>query len=111
MKAKEKFIVSEALIGKYINQYLWSDARPVGKIVGIKGKTKVLVQPVVASENLTQMEFVVGGFAGHCTNQYEQKYEFSEQGKVFELSLSNSKIRRSHLGIADAPCRFYDYNF
>jgi len=47
---KEKFIVSESLIGKYINQYLWSDVNPVGKIVGVKGKTKVIIQPVVASE-------------------------------------------------------------
>jgi hypothetical protein len=108
---KEKFIVSEDLIGKYINQYLWSDVNPVGKIVGVKGKTKVLVQPVVASENLTKMEFIPGGFSAHCTNMYEQEYEFSEEGKVYEMSLSNSSMKRTHLGIADHPRRFYDYNF
>ncbi len=32
---KEKFIVSESLIGKYINQYLWSDVNhaPVAVLV------------------------------------------------------------------------------
>ena len=34
---KEKFQVTEELIGKYINQVLWSDINPVGKIVGITG--------------------------------------------------------------------------
>jgi hypothetical protein len=108
---KEKFIVTEELIGKYINQYLWSDVNPVGKIVGVKGKTKVIIQPVVASENLTKMEFIPGGFSAHCTNMYDQKYEFREEGEVFELSLSNSSMKRTHLGIADHPSRFYDYNF
>ena len=107
---KEKFVVTQELIGKYINQYLWSDVNPIGKIVAIKGKTKVVVQPVVASENLTKMEYVVGGFAGHCVNQWDQRYEFTEQGEVFEMTLSNSKLKRG-IGIADQPRRYYDYNF
>lgn len=108
---KEKFIVTEELIGKYINQYLWSDVNPVGKIVAIKGKTKVIVQPVVASENLTKMEFIPGGFSAHCTNMYQQRYEFSEEGKVFETPLSNFRMKAMHWGIAEGPRKHYDYNF
>jgi len=108
---KEKFVVTQELVGKYINQYLWSDVNPVGKIVGIKGKTKVLVQPVVAGPNKAKMEFIPGGFAGHCTNMYDQKYDFFEEGEVFEMTLSNFKMKRTNLGIADHPSKHYDFNF
>lgn len=108
---KEKFIVSESLIGKYINQYLWSDVNPVGKIVGIKGKTKVLVQPVVAGPNKVKMEFIPGGFSAHCTNMYEQRYDFFEEGEVFETVLSNFRMKKAYWSIEEAPNRYYDYNF
>ncbi len=108
---KEKFIVSEDLIGKYINQYLWSDVNPVGKIVGIKGKTKVLVQPVVAGPNKVKMEFIPGGFSAHCTNMYEQRYDFFEEGEVFETVLSNFRMKKAYWSIEEAPNRYYDYNF
>ena len=107
---KERFTVTEELVGKYLNYYLWTDVNPIGKIVAIKGKTKVIVQPVVASENLTKMEYVVGGFAGHCVNQWDQRYEFTEQGEVFEMTLSNSKLKRS-LKIDNHPRKYYDFNF
>jgi hypothetical protein len=106
-----KFVVSEALVGKYINRVLWSDVYPVGKIVAIKGKTKVVVQPVVASENLTKMEFVVGGFSAVCLNQWNQRYEFIEQGETFELPLSNNSMKKRFLDISEGPCKYHDYNF
>ena len=108
---KEKFIVSEELIGKYINRYLWSDVNPVGKIVGVKGKTKVVIQPVVAGPNKAKMEFIPGGFSAHCTNMYDQHYDFIERGEMFEISLSNFSMKKSFLGICDYPSKHYDYNF
>ena len=108
---KEKFIVSEELIGKYINRYLWSDVNPVGKIVGVKGKTKVVIQPVVAGTNKAKMEFIPGGFSAHCTNMYDQSYDFIERGEVFEISLSNFSMKKNFLGISGHPSKHYDYNF
>ena len=108
---KEKFVVTQELVGKYINRYLWSDVNPVGKIVGIKGKTKVVVQPVVAGPNKAKMEFIPGGFSAHCTNMYDQKYDFFEEGAAYEMTLSNFKMKRTNLGIADHPSKHYDFNF
>ena len=54
------------------------------------------------------MEWVVGGFAGHCINQYAQSYDFSEEGEVFEMRLS-SKDR--YYRISEKPIKYYDYNF
>jgi hypothetical protein len=106
-----KFQVTPALIGKYINQVLWSDVNPVGKIIGIKGKTKVIIQPVEAGPNKAKMEFIPGGFAGHCYNQSEQEYDFVEVGEPFEAPISNSSLRGRMWRIGDSPRKYYDYNF
>jgi hypothetical protein len=107
----EKMIVNEELIGKYINQVLWSDVNPVGKIIAIKGKTKVLIQPICASQNKAKMEYVTGGFAGVCINQNEQHYDYMELGEVFETTLSHAKLKKAFWSIGDAPYKQYDYNF
>lgn len=107
----KKFEVTSDLIGKYINRVLFSDVDPIGKIIGIKGKTKVIVQPIEAGENKTKMEWVSGGFAGHCTNQWNQQYDFVEEGIPFEVSLSNTSLKTRFWKINDTPRKFYDYNF
>ena len=57
------------------------------------------------------MEWVSGGFAGHCYNQSEQEYDFSEKGVVFEVSLSNSSMRGNRWYIHNNPAKYYDFNF
>ena len=106
--ARKSFITEESMIGKYINRYLYSDVQPVGKIVGIKSKTILLIQPVYASKNKTKMEFEVGGFSAVCTNQSEQQYDFIEKGEVFELRMS---VNSGGLRIDEKPRYYYDYNF
>ena len=105
---RKSFSTSEDMIGKYINNHGYSDINPIGKIVGIKSKTIVYVQPVDAGKNLTQMEFVSGGFVGHCVNQADQSYEFTEVGDVFQMRLgAGDKSSR----ISNRPIKYYDYNF
>jgi len=99
------------LVGKYINRCLWTDAYPVGKIVDIKGKDTVFIQPVVAGENKTKMDFIPGGFGAHCTNNREQSYDFEEAGEVFKERLTFSKLEKYSWYIHDAPSKHYDYNF
>ena len=107
----EKLVLSEEMVGTYINRVLWSDVMPLGRIVSIKSKTKVLVQRVKAGENKVKMEFVPGGFAGHCVNNYRQDYDFYDEGQPFELSLSRSSMKRSFLQFANCPMKHHDYNF
>lgn len=106
-----KLVVNEELIGKYINRVLWSDVDPVGRIVGIKGKTKVIIQTINASKNKTKMQFVAGGFAGHCVNQSAQDYDFILEDYTFEASLSNTSLKKRFWSIDDRPRKWYDYNF
>jgi hypothetical protein len=107
----KKLEVNNELIGKYINRVLWSDVDPVGKVIAIKGKTKVIIQPVKCGENKTKMEFVAGGFSAHCLNQWSQEYDFFEQGETFEVSLSKTSLKKRFWSIDERPRKFYDYNF
>lgn len=106
---RNTFKATEELIGKYINRYLWTDVQPVGKIIGIKSKSIVIVQRVVAGENLNKMEFIAGGFSAHCPNNHSQKYEFFETEEVFEVRLSKQYLKQCR--IDRLPHNFYDYNF
>lgn len=101
--------VNESLIGKYVNRYFYTDIKAVGKIVGIKGKTTIIVEKVVASENLNKMEFEVGGFSAHCVNNWNQKYEFKTTGELIEMRIG--KLFYKEYGIDDKARQYYDYNF
>lgn len=105
---RKTFTATTDMIGKYINRYLYTDAYPIGKIVGIKSKTILLVQPVEATENKVKMEFAVGGFSAVCLNQCEQQYDFIEVGEVFEMKM---RANDRQIGITDKPYKYYDYNF
>jgi hypothetical protein len=105
---KNQILTSE-LIGKYINRYGYSDINPIGKIVGIKSKTIVLVQRIEASENKTKMNFEVGGFSAICTNNWNQEYDFTELSEVIEVRISKSFLKGAR--IDETPVKHYDYNF
>ena len=99
------------LIGKYLNRVLWSDVDPIGKIIGVKGKHKVIVQRVEAGENKVKMDFVKGGFSAVCLNNYSQEYDFFETDEIFEVSISKTNMEKRFIRINDKPRKHYDYNF
>lgn len=100
------------MVGKYINQCLWSDVNPVGRILAIKGKNTLVCCRVTAGENLEKMQYVSGGFAGHCVNMHDQRYEYTEHvDDIFEVRYSNAMRKQKYYHVMDYPCKFYDYNF
>jgi len=100
---------SQELIGKFVNRYLYTDIQHVGKIVGLKGKTILLVELYEKSENKTKMEFVTGGFSAICLNQWEQEYDFQPTGQIIEKRFSKEFLKQNR--IEDKPVEFYDFNF
>ena len=101
---------TEDMVGKYLNEYLYTDVNPIGKIVGIKSKTVVLVKRVIATrDESVKLEFHVGGFSAHCSNQHAQKWHFTETDEVIPIRISKGYLRRNR--IDDKPRCFYDYNF
>jgi hypothetical protein len=99
----------ENLVGKFVNRRGWSDVNPVGKIIGMRGKTILVIKMVVETIQTQEMSFIRGGFAGHCTNMHDQKWEFEEVDNIFELRVSK-QFSRQYM-IEEAPRKFYDYNF
>jgi hypothetical protein len=102
---------NEDLIGKYVNQSLYTDINPVGKIIGTRGKTILIVKRVIEVKQTQEMHYIPGGFAGHVTNQYDQEWTFKEVEDVFEVKMNKQWGRRGQMYIADKPRMYYDYNF
>lgn len=100
---------TQDLIGKYVNQYLYTDILPVGKIIAVKGKTTIVIQKVIAGDNKTKMEFISGGFAGVCINQWQQEYDFHELDETMTLRVGKQFSKQYR--IDEKPRNYYDYNF
>lgn len=105
----DKSINIQELVGKYVNQVLYTDVNPIGKIVGTRGKTILIIKQIVADQQTTKLDFEVGGFSAHCSNQYAQKWTFKELDETIELKYSNNVFEFK--SIDDQPRKFYDYNF
>ena len=101
----------ESLVGKYLNRHGWSDAYPVGKIVGTKGKTTMILKPIEAVDVTPAgaLKFHVGGFSAYCSNGHAQEWEYNETDETFELRLSKGLMKNCR--VSDAPFRYHDYNF
>lgn len=97
----------EQNIGKYVSKAGYSDVDIIGKIVGVKGKRTYLVQCMNATRQTAELQYVVGGFAGHCINQDNQKWDFTTSNEVVEVK----NLKNSRLVITDNPFHYYDYNF
>lgn len=62
-------------------------------------------------------KFVPGGFAGHCTNNYQQKWVItpSQEGKIVRIRKHRDGKWRDAGGaiydLTEKPKHFYDFNF
>jgi len=100
------------LIGKYLNLHLYTDIYPIGKIIGIKGKSTVILAKVTHEKDPEfKLEIIPGGFSGHCVNNDEQKWIYHVDETVTkEKKLTVGSLKRG-LYISDTPLYHYDYNF
>ena len=107
------FTKNSELVGKYVNRYFYTDVRPLGKIVGTRGKTILILERVTAElDESFKADIQNGGFAGHCSNNHSQKYNYTVlTDDTFEIRWTPGKLRKDQLRIADRPVEFYDYNF
>ena len=102
------------IVGKYVSHYLYTDVQCVGKIVGTFGKTGIIVQPMKATQGEWKAEWHVGGFAGHCSNQHAQVWNFEltdEEPIRMRLCTRFFSGRGHRMGITENPYKFHDYNF
>jgi hypothetical protein len=101
---------------KYANHLGYSDITPY-EIVRVVSDITVEIREMNAErDESVKLEWIAGGFAGHCVNQSDQEWVITsdEKAPVIRIRLCKGGWkdkfgRRYSLGIE--PVKFYDYNF
>ena len=101
---------------QYANHYGYSDVDPYEVIRVVSDKTIEIREMKAERDDSVKMEFVAGGFAGHCVNQQDQKWHISsdESRPVIRIRLGKRGWKCPHgrrFSLSDKPKKFYDYNF
>jgi len=102
---------------KYANRYGYSDIYPCEVIRQVSDKCLEIRVMKYEKDPSVELKWDVGGFAGHCYNQNEQKWfiEPNPENPVIRIRLrKNGEWKDPHGNeyvLADSPRRFYDYNF
>lgn len=101
----------------YANHYGYSDVNPFEVVRVISDKTIEVREMDAERDDSVKLEWAVGGFAGHCTNQRDQKWIITsnESNPVIRIRLSAKKGWQDkygrRFGLSEKPVKFYDYNF
>jgi hypothetical protein len=100
----------------YANQIGYTDITPY-EVVRIVSEKCIEVRAMrYERDTSVKLDFKVGGFSAHCANQDNQKWIItSAPGNDIIKIRANKNGWADKWGnrykLADAPCRFYDYNF
>jgi hypothetical protein len=105
-------------IKAYCNNHMYSDVEPY-EVVKVVSHQTIEVRPMIAEKDESvKMEYIAGGFAGHCVNNHAQKwfYKSNEEAEVIRLrwSKANNQWQQgkyNRFRMSDNPYKFYDYNF
>jgi len=101
----------------YANHIGWSDVNPYEVVRVISDKTLEIREMNAERDESWKPEIVVGGFAGHCVNQNEQRWIITsdDSREVVRIRLSAKKGWQDKHGrrfsLSEKPVKFYDYNF
>ena len=101
---------------KYANYIGYSDVLPFEVVKVISDKTLEIREMDAQLAEGEKPEFVVGGFAAHCTNQRSLKYDIVSNANNPVIRVRKRKDGCFYKGgskfkLSDVPVKFYDYNF
>ena len=107
---------------KFLNHHGYSDITPYEVVRVVSEKCVEIRRMTATLDPSWKPEIVPGGFAGHCTNQHKQKWNFESDLEAPVIKCRKVKPSRANRGQewksvmgyhtpADAPRSFYDYNF
>jgi len=108
--------VTERHTMNYANHYGYSDVNPYEVVKVISDKTIEVREMDSEKDPSWVPDWHVGGFAGHCSNQQEQKWfiKSNTENPVVRIRLGKQGWKDKHgrkFGLSEQPVRFYDYNF
>lgn len=101
----------------YANHYGYSDINPFEVVRVVSDKTIEVREMDAERDDSVKLEFHVGGFSAHCSNQHAQKWHITsnDSNPVVRIRLSKSGVWKDKhgrkFGLSDQPVKFYDYNF
>lgn len=99
----------------YMNLHGYTDVHPYEVVRVVSAKCVVLREMRAKLAEGEKPQIIPGGFAGHCTNQRELKYDItSMDGEPVRARLRKNGQWHSKHGRhvpSDKPLYFYDYNF
>jgi hypothetical protein len=101
---------------KYANHYGYSDIDPYEIVRVISDKTIEIREMKTERDDSVKLDFHVGGFSAHCSNQRDQKWTISsdETAPVIRIRLGKRGWKCPHgrkFSLSNEPVKFYDYNF
>lgn len=104
-------------IKKFANHLGYTDVNPF-EVVNIVSPITVEIRAMNTKQIVFPKQFEVGGFSAHCSDNHNQKYEYSSclESPVFRIRWSKAKNTWQRPGgmrfqMDDKPYKFYDYNF
>jgi hypothetical protein len=100
----------------YANHYGYSDVTPYEVVRRVSDKTIEIREMDAERDESVKLEFHVGGYSAHCSNQRDQKWFIASnpENRVIRIRLGKQGWKDKHgrkFGLSDKPVRFYDYNF
>ena len=100
---------------KFANLIGYSDVEPYEIVRRISDKTIEIREMDAERDESVKMEFHVGGFSAHCSNQRDQKWiiKSNPSNPVTRIRLGKKGWtgKRGRYALDDQPVKFYDYNF
>lgn len=104
-------------MNKYFNRLYHSDIDPYELVKVVSEKCVIIKAMKATLVNGNKMNFHVGGFMAHCSNQNEQEWniESRDDAKGFRIRLHKDGTWHDSGGSRykpdTKPMKFYDYNF
>jgi len=94
----------------------YTDVHPNEIVRYVSDKTLEIREMNTELLNPEDLEFHLGGFSAHCSNQrcQEYKYTSNEDAPIRRIRKNNKGqwvYKGTRYSVSDTPHKFYDYNF
>ena len=101
---------------RFANHLGYSDIDPFEVVKVVSDKTLEIREMVAERDESVKLDWAMGGFAGHCINQRDQKWHITsdETAPVIRIRWGKHGWQDAHgrsFRLSHKPSKFYDYNF
>ncbi len=99
-------------VKKYISYYMYSDVEAY-EVIRQVSPNVVEVRALITKQIKFPSEFHIGGFSAHCSDNYNQEYEYTsnDEAPIVRIKLSKKGWGKGRWGMSEKPYKHYDYNF